>query len=209
MGTDYTVGRGGISSAEVAYSCGACKTALKTPLNQAGAEDTCPMCGSVHIVPGRTELEAVKASEQQAVEELAKKATLKARSEMARQKKMEHSRRVAEAQPCQDSEQEAGRFGRITREDHALHTLFRMAEFTSVLVIGLCLLIIFGGIITLLVVAGEHNGFSTFVAGVPLYLLMGLCFILLPAFLILLVLIKIERNTRMLGYRDAGHKQPD
>lgn len=52
----------------VKYDCPKCKARLTSPLDDAGAADTCPDCGFVFVVPGTAERERLHAERQAAVE---------------------------------------------------------------------------------------------------------------------------------------------
>ena len=69
---------------QVKFGCPACKTRLTSPLSDAGANDTCPDCGSQFVVPGTDAL-------RQWNEQKAEKA------EQKRQQQLELARQKAEA----------------------------------------------------------------------------------------------------------------
>ena len=82
----YTITKGLFGKRHVLYPCPECHSGLKSPLDDAGAADTCPTCGSKFTVPGEKELQDQKQQKE----------TLRQQAETRQAREKEEARRVIE-----------------------------------------------------------------------------------------------------------------
>ena len=93
----YEISKNWLGFRSVKYSCPHCGERLRSPLGDAGKQDSCPNCNSPFLVPGKDSLERFKAAKEAAVERAAK---LKA--QLKKEKKDRKAQREAERARAQE-----------------------------------------------------------------------------------------------------------
>jgi|GEM_PF-4188892 len=84
----YEVKRGVLGGvARVYYGCDGCNEKLNSSLTQAGANDSCPSCGRVHVVPGERERKQEQLAKAAADELAAKQTEEKRRQDQKRRER--------------------------------------------------------------------------------------------------------------------------
>jgi uncharacterized Zn finger protein (UPF0148 family) len=64
-----TIKKNKIGGYYLSYPCPKCEDQLRSPLPEAGTEQTCPLCGAGHTVPGKQEVEEFLRARQKQKEE--------------------------------------------------------------------------------------------------------------------------------------------
>jgi uncharacterized Zn finger protein (UPF0148 family) len=76
-----TIKKNMIGGHHLSYTCPKCGDALRSPLTEAGSEQTCPQCGTTHTVPGKEQVAKflLAKKQQKEKEEAAREAELQRR----------------------------------------------------------------------------------------------------------------------------------
>jgi len=78
----------------ISFDCPGCEERLRCPLLDAGKDDHCPECGTVFMVPGEEQLEAIRQSDRAAVD--AKRRTIEDKISAKERQRVETERNRAE-----------------------------------------------------------------------------------------------------------------
>jgi hypothetical protein len=160
---DYRVEKASKGKRVVAYACPRCHEALRSPLEDAGNKDKCPVCQNELVVPGEAELvawhreqeEQRHRAERERLAEVQREAAAKLAADIqAQAKEREKADERARALAARERQRQAlGKSPASDAADRFLGWAFSFGKLISIVVIAACFCVITYSVLNLVTVA--------------------------------------------------------